>query len=125
MRPLHAMNPLRVQFVRDGLANTGVKIEDTHLPLEGIKIVDIGCGGGLLTEPLARIGAEVTGIDASKELIKTAKEHATLDSTLRDKLNYIQTTIEIFAPNNMNMYNAVIASEVIEHVDDKELFLKV
>lgn len=124
MRPLHAMNPLRVQFVRDGLANTGVKIEDTHLPLEGIKIVDIGCGGGLLTEPLARIGAEVTGIDASKELIKTAKEHATLDSTLRDKLNYIQTTIEIFAPNNMNMYNAVIASEVIEHVDDKELFLK-
>ncbi|XP_076233042.1 ubiquinone biosynthesis protein COQ3, mitochondrial isoform X2 [Calliopsis andreniformis] len=124
MRALHALNPLRIQFVRDGLANTGVKIESTHLPLEGLKILDVGCGGGLLTEPLARIGAQVTGIDASKELIKIAKEHAILDDSLQEQLNYIETSIENFACENKNRYNAVIASEVIEHVDDKELFLK-
>lgn len=124
MRALHALNPLRVQFVRDGLANTGINIESPYLPLEGIKILDVGCGGGLLSEPLARIGAEVTGIDASSELITVAKEHATLDSNLSGRLNYIQTVIEDFASANSNLYNAVIASEVVEHVNEKELFLK-
>ena len=124
MRALHALNPLRVQFVRDGLANTGIKAETPYLPLEGIKILDVGCGGGLLSEPLARIGAEVTGIDASSELISVAKEHAALDSNLSRKLNYIQTNIEDFAPANNKMYNAIIASEVVEHVNEKELFLK-
>ncbi|CAK9826995.1 Ubiquinone biosynthesis O-methyltransferase, mitochondrial [Anthophora retusa] len=115
MRALHALNPLRVQFVRDGLANTGVKAECPYLPLEGIKILDVGCGGGLLSEPLARIGAEVTGIDASPDLIATAKEHAALDPNLDGKLNYIQTAIENFASDNKETYNAVVASEVIEH----------
>nr|XP_012144778.1 PREDICTED: hexaprenyldihydroxybenzoate methyltransferase, mitochondrial isoform X2 [Megachile rotundata]XP_012144779.1 PREDICTED: hexaprenyldihydroxybenzoate methyltransferase, mitochondrial isoform X2 [Megachile rotundata] len=124
MRALHALNPLRVQFVRDGLANTGINIESPHLPLEGIKILDVGCGGGLLSEPLARIGAEVTGIDASSELITVAKEHAALDSNISGRLNYIQTVIEDFAPTNSKVYNAVIASEVVEHVNEKELFLK-
>lgn len=124
MRALHALNPLRVQFVRDGLANTGIKVEESYLPLEGIKILDVGCGGGLLSESLARIGAEVTGIDASSELITVAKEHATLDSNLSGRLNYVQTVIEDFAPTNSNLYNAVIASEVVEHVNEKELFLK-
>ncbi|XP_076232831.1 ubiquinone biosynthesis O-methyltransferase, mitochondrial-like isoform X2 [Calliopsis andreniformis] len=124
LRVLHALNPLRIQFVRDGLANTGVKIESTHLPLEGLKILDVGCGGGFLTEPLARMGAQVTGIDVSKELIKIAKEHAILDDSLQDQLNYIETSVEDFACENKNKYDAVIASEVIEHVDDKELFLK-
>lgn len=125
MRALHALNPLRVQFVRDGLANTGIKGECPYLPLEGVKILDVGCGGGLLSEPLARIGANVTAIDASSDLIKTAKEHAMLDPSLDENLNYIQTVIEDFAPNNKEVYNAVVASEVIEHVNDKELFLKV
>lgn len=125
MRALHALNPLRVQFVRDGLANTGIKAKTPYLPLEGIKILDVGCGGGLLSEPLARIGAEVTGIDASSELISVAKEHAILDSDLNGKLNYIQTSIEDFAPANNKTYNAIIASEVVEHVNEKELFLKV
>lgn len=119
------MNPLRVQFVRDGLANTGVKAETPCLPLEGINILDVGCGGGLLAEPLARIGATVTGIDASSELIKIAKQHAMLDSSLDGKLNYVETVIEDFVLDNKQKYNAVIASEVLEHVNDKELFLKV
>lgn len=119
------MNHIRVQFVRDGLANTGIIKDDTNLPLEGTKIVDIGCGGGIFSEPLARIGAEVTGIDNSLELIDVAKEHASLDSTLSGKLNYIQTTIEEFEKENIEKYDAVIASEVLEHVADPRLFLKV
>ncbi|KAL2742211.1 hypothetical protein V1477_009840 [Vespula maculifrons] len=121
---LHIMNHIRVQFVRDGLANTGIIKDDTNLPLEGTKIVDIGCGGGIFSEPLARIGAEVTGIDNSLELIDVAKEHASLDSTLSGKLNYIQTTIEEFEKENIEKYDAVIASEVLEHVADPRLFLK-
>ncbi|XP_076652484.1 ubiquinone biosynthesis protein COQ3, mitochondrial [Halictus rubicundus] len=124
MRALHTLNPLRVQFVRDGLANTGTKVETHYLPLEGTKILDVGCGGGLLSEPLARIGADVTGIDASSELIATAKQHATLDANLNGKLNYIQTVIEDFSMENKENYDAVVASEVLEHVNDKELFLK-
>ncbi|XP_054016531.1 ubiquinone biosynthesis O-methyltransferase, mitochondrial [Hylaeus anthracinus] len=124
MRALHALNPLRVQFVRDGLANTGVTADTLHLPLQGTKILDVGCGGGLLAEPLARIGAEVTGIDASSELISTAKQHATLDTSLDGRLDYIETTIEDFCQDNKQKYNAVVASEVLEHVNDKELFLK-
>lgn len=125
IRPLHALNPLRIQLIRDGLANIGVKIECPYLPLEGIKILDVGCGGGLLSESLARIGADVTGIDASSELITAAKQHAVLDASLDGKLNYFQTIIEDFALNNKEAYNAVVASEVIEHVNNKELFLKV
>ncbi|XP_043258943.1 ubiquinone biosynthesis O-methyltransferase, mitochondrial [Colletes gigas] len=124
MRALHALNPLRVQFVRDGLANIGIQAETPHLPLEGIKILDVGCGGGLLAEPLVRIGAEVTGIDASSELIATAKQHATLDTSLDGKLNYVQTNIEDFSLDNKEKYNTVVASEVLEHVNNKELFLK-
>ncbi|XP_031846547.1 ubiquinone biosynthesis protein COQ3, mitochondrial [Nomia melanderi] len=124
IRPLHSLNPLRVQFIRDGLANTGTKVETPHSPLNGVKILDIGCGGGLLSEPLARIGAEVTGIDASSELISIAKQHALLDSDLDGKLNYLHTTIEDFCTQNKEKFNAVVASELIEHVNDKELFLK-
>ncbi|KZC11377.1 PREDICTED: ubiquinone biosynthesis O-methyltransferase, mitochondrial [Dufourea novaeangliae] len=121
---LHSLNPLRVQFVRDGLANTGMQVETPYLPLEGTKILDVGCGGGLLSEPLARIGAEVTGIDASSELIKTAKQHASLDLNLDGRLNYVQAVMEDYYAKNKERYDAVVASEVLEHVNNKELFLK-
>lgn len=122
---LHSFNPLRVQFVRKGLANTGLKLQNSAFPLEGIKIADIGCGGGILTECLARVGANVTGLDASAELIDIANEHAKLDPTISERLNYIQTSIEEFSPKNEKLYDAVIASEVIEHVQNPEIFLKV
>lgn len=123
--PLHAMNPLRVKFIRDGLANAGFKETNPSLPLEGIKLLDVGCGGGILTEPLARIGAEVTGLDASKELISIAKEHAALDNSLSSRLTYIHSSIEDFAQENKESYDAVVASEIIEHVIDQDLFTKV
>ncbi|KAI4477141.1 hypothetical protein M0804_012962 [Polistes exclamans] len=121
---LHQFNRNRIQFVRDGLANTGIIKGDTNLPLKGTKILDVGCGGGILSEPLARIGAEVTGIDTSLQLIDVAKKHALLDSDLLGKLNYVQTTVENFEKENKEKYDAVVASEVIEHVIDPQLFLK-
>ena len=125
MRALHTLNSLRVQFIRDGLANVGHAEASSSQPLEGISIVDVGCGGGILTEPLARIGAEVTGVDPSVELINIAKKHAALDSSLTKRLNYVQTTVEELVHSNQNKFDAVVTSEVLEHVPDKETFLKV
>ncbi|XP_033220281.1 ubiquinone biosynthesis O-methyltransferase, mitochondrial [Belonocnema kinseyi] len=124
LRGLHALNRLRVQFIRDGLANVGHEEASPSLPLEGISIVDVGCGGGILTEPLARIGAEVIGVDPSSELIKTAKRHAALDSSLSKRLHYIQTTVEDLTRTSQKQFDAVVTSEVLEHVPDKETFLK-
>ncbi|XP_035743397.1 ubiquinone biosynthesis O-methyltransferase, mitochondrial-like [Vespa mandarinia] len=121
---LHIMNNIRVHFIQDGLAKTGFIKDDTNLPLKGIKIVDIGCGGGILSEPLAKLGAEVTGIDNSLELINVAKEHASLDCNLSGKLNYIQSTIEEFEKENKEKYDAVVASEILEHVFNQQLFIK-
>lgn len=112
MRALHALNPLRIQFVRDGLANVGFEEANPCCPLEGVKILDVGCGGGILAEPLARIGAEVTGIDASAEMITTATEHAAIDSNLSGRLTYIQASVEDFARTNSQVYDAVVASEI-------------
>ncbi|XP_034948811.1 ubiquinone biosynthesis O-methyltransferase, mitochondrial [Chelonus insularis] len=124
LRPLHAFNPLRIQFVRDGLKNVGWEELNPSKPLEGLKILDVGCGGGILSEPLARIGANVTGIDGSEELINTAKEHASLDPALTDRLKYICTSIEDHTLENSNYYDAVVASEVLEHVTNKDFFIK-
>jgi len=124
MSDLHLYAPVRIKFIRDGLANAGVQMKSSALPLEGIKIVDVGCGGGILAERLARIGAQVTGIDASIELINIAKEHAKLDPNISERVNYIQTTVEDFSQKKES-YDAVVASEVLEHVADSQLFLKV
>lgn len=125
MAELHSYAPIRIKFVRDGLANAGVQMQDPALPLKGLKIVDVGCGGGILAERLARIGAQVTGIDASAELISIAKEHAKLDLDISERINYIQTTVEDFAREEEESYDAVVASEILEHVTNPQLFLKV
>ncbi|KYN22784.1 Hexaprenyldihydroxybenzoate methyltransferase, mitochondrial, partial [Trachymyrmex cornetzi] len=124
MIDLHLYAPFRIKFVRDGLANAGVQMQNAVLPLEGVKIVDVGCGGGILTERLARIGAKVTGIDASADLINIAKEHAKLDPNISERVNYIQTTVEDFSQKERESYDAVVASEVLEHVANAQLFLK-
>jgi len=121
---LHSYAPIRVKFVRDGLANAGVQMQDPALPLKGLKIVDVGCGGGILAERLTRIGAQVTGIDVSAELISIAKEHAKLDLGISERINYIQTTVEDFSRKEEESYDAVVASEVLEHVINPQLFLK-
>ncbi|KAK0158503.1 hypothetical protein PV328_009500 [Microctonus aethiopoides] len=124
MYGLHSFNPVRVQFVRDGLANVGHKEVNFGMPLQGLKVLDVGCGGGIFSEPLARIGANVTGIDPSTKLIETAKEHAILDKSLSDRLNYLNTTIEEHIITHAGYYDVVVASEILEHVSNQDLFLK-
>ena len=74
-KPLHKFNPIRISYIKESIINT-FKIKQTKKPLEKIKILDVGCGGGLLSEPMSRLGAEVTGIDASDRNVKIAKSHA-------------------------------------------------
>ncbi|XP_018048992.1 PREDICTED: ubiquinone biosynthesis O-methyltransferase, mitochondrial-like [Atta colombica] len=123
---LQLYNSFRIQFLKDGLINAGFKIQNPDFPLEKIKIVDVGCGGGILAESLARVGAQVTGIDASEQLIKVAKNHIKLNRDISEKVNYIYTTVEDFVnkENENSTYDAVVASEVLEHVSDPQLFLK-
>lgn len=119
------MNTLRVPFIRDGLISGG-SIEREKIGgakvLEGLEILDVGCGGGILTEPLARLHANVTGLDLGEDLLQVARSH--LDSTLRERVQYIQETVEEHATRNIAKYDAVVASEVIEHINDKVSFLE-
>ncbi|XP_043468902.1 ubiquinone biosynthesis O-methyltransferase, mitochondrial-like [Leptopilina heterotoma] len=124
VRGLHSLNRIRVPLVTDAIVKNGHKISDPSQPLKGISIIDVGCGGGILTEALARTGATMTGIDPSLELIMVAKEHASLDSSLSKNLNYIQTSVDELVQTNTKKYDAVVSSEVLEHVMDQEMFIK-
>ncbi|XP_043236351.1 ubiquinone biosynthesis O-methyltransferase, mitochondrial-like isoform X3 [Amphibalanus amphitrite] len=130
VRPLHAMNELRVPLVRDGLVGTGAvppPLRRSARPLAGLRVADVGCGGGLLSEPLARLGAHVTGIDAAEENIQVAALHATEDRRLRSPglrpPQYLCCTVEELAQEQPRAFDAVVASEVLEHVDNQPLFL--
>jgi 2-polyprenyl-6-hydroxyphenyl methylase/3-demethylubiquinone-9 3-methyltransferase len=121
-RALHRLTPTRVRYIRQHIARFRGNTHSTPsaaLPLSGIKAVDIGCGGGLLAEPLARLGAEVTGIDMSTVAIAAAKDHA--DSMGLD-IRYLHSSAEQLAAEGTG-YDLVIASEVIEHVSDRVAFL--
>ncbi|XP_047990195.1 ubiquinone biosynthesis O-methyltransferase, mitochondrial-like [Leguminivora glycinivorella] len=126
MKPLHAFNMIRVPLVRDGLVHCPPE-KRTSTPLLGKKILDIGCGGGIFSMPLAKLGADVTGVDASKELIEMAQEHSQAHPPVPGKRpTYLCTSIEEHAKDNANVYDGVVASEIIEHIDNdkKELFVK-
>jgi 2-polyprenyl-6-hydroxyphenyl methylase / 3-demethylubiquinone-9 3-methyltransferase len=119
MKALHKLNPLRISYIRDHLtAKFGSGASRTR-PLAGLKLLDIGCGGGILAEPLARLGATVTGIDPGAENIAAASRHA---QAMGLQIDYRAMTIEALAETGA-AFDAVIASEVIEHVTDPPLFV--
>ena len=128
MHPLHQLNPTRCEFIRDALCDhfgsgtRGARV-DAH-PLKGLKLLDVGCGGGLLSEALARMGAEVHGIDVNDQLIEVARSHANLDPLLAQRLTYEMVPLEKVAHDTPGKYDVVIASEVIEHVESIDTFCK-
>lgn len=119
---LHTINPLRIGYIKDKiLAQKKLKVVGNNLkPLKGLTLLDIGCGGGLISVPMSNLGANVTGVDASSENIKTAKNYATRNDLT---INYIHATAEKLIKQK-NRYDVVLALEVIEHVSDYQLFLQ-
>ncbi len=118
-RPLHKFNPVRLTYIRDKIAAQFDRDPKAPQPLKGLRILDIGCGGGLLCEPMARMGAEIVGADASQTNIEVAKIHAA-ESGLA--IDYRAETAEKLAADG-EMFDVVLNMEVVEHVADVDLFL--
>lgn len=119
-RPLHRLNPLRLAYVRDTVCRRLGRDPATAQPLAGLRLADVGCGGGLLAEPLARMGAAVTGIDASAKNIATASLHAAQGGV---SVDYRAMTAEALAASG-EKFDVVTCLEVIEHVADLNLFVR-
>ena len=117
--PLHRFNPVRLQFLKDALLRHFQRDARLAQPLAGMTVLDVGCGGGLVAEPMARLGATVTGIDAGTATIEAARRHA-LGMGLA--IDYRTATVEELALNG-ERFDVVLALEVIEHVAAPEAFL--
>ncbi|NGN44915.1 bifunctional 2-polyprenyl-6-hydroxyphenol methylase/3-demethylubiquinol 3-O-methyltransferase UbiG [Mesorhizobium sp. CGMCC 1.15528] len=118
-RPLHKFNPVRLAYIRDQVAARFGRDAHAAKPFEGLRILDIGCGGGLLCEPMSRLGAEVVGADASETNIEVAKLHAAEAGVTVD---YRATTAEALAEAG-EKFDVVLNMEVVEHVADIDLFI--
>jgi 2-polyprenyl-6-hydroxyphenyl methylase/3-demethylubiquinone-9 3-methyltransferase len=117
-KPLHKFNPIRISYIKNNIVES-FKLENKEKPLENIKILDIGCGGGLLSEPFKRLGAEIVGIDASTKNINVAKLHA--------KKNNLNIKYHCTSPENFKTdikFDVILNMEIIEHVEDVDFFLK-
>ena len=118
-KPLHLFNPARIKFIKEKLISYygfNPKIQE---PLQKINILDVGCGGGLLCEPLKRLGATITGIDASTSNIEAAKLHA---KEMDLNINYIHAS-----PDNLNLkkkFDVILNMEIVEHVSNVDLFIE-
>ena len=117
---LHQINPPRLKFIRDQLCIHFGRDPMAAKPLDGLTIIDIGCGGGLICEPLARLGADVTGLDAAEEGINVARHHAHLEGL---SIDYLSGLPEDLAARGLS-FDAVINMEVIEHVSDPAAFME-
>ncbi len=117
-KPLHKFNPIRIGYIKNSIIKH-FKLKDSTNPLKKINILDIGCGGGLLSEPMYKLGANVVGIDASKKNIEIAKFHAKKNNL---KINYICSSPEVL--KTKKKFDVILNMEIIEHVDDINFFMK-
>ncbi len=116
-KPLHKFNPIRISYIKKNIIST-FQIKNQKKPLNKVKILDIGCGGGLLSEPMTRLGAEVVGIDASARNINVAKLHA--------KKNNLNIKYLCASPENLktkSKFDVILNMEIVEHVDNVNYFL--
>lgn len=121
--PLHSMNPLRIEFIRKSLSERlGTSAMPVSDQIKGLRILDVGCGGGLASEALARLGAIVTAIDPSSENILVARDHCQYDP-LTANIDYRQSTIEQLSEAG-EKFDGIVCLEVLEHVDNVKLFLQ-
>lgn len=118
-RPLHKFNPVRLTYIRDHVAAHFGRDPKSDRPLAGLRLLDIGCGGGLLSEPMARMGAEVLGADASRTNVEVAAIHAEQSGV---DVSYEPITSEDLAARG-ERFDIVLNMEVVEHVSDVDLFL--
>jgi 2-polyprenyl-6-hydroxyphenyl methylase / 3-demethylubiquinone-9 3-methyltransferase len=115
--PLHKFNPIRQEYLVDKIKNHFSIVPNGSYPFKNLTLLDVGCGGGLIAEPMTRLGAKVTGIDASEKNINVAKFHA---EQMNLKINYLCAT-----PEKLNeQFDVILCLEIIEHVADVDLFIK-
>ena len=117
-KPLHKFNPIRISYIKESIINE-FKLKQKVKPLEKIKILDIGCGGGLLSEPMSRLGAEVTGIDASGKNIEIAKYHARKNNL---NVKYLCSSPEKL--KTIKKFDVILNMEIVEHVENVDFFLQ-
>ena len=117
-KPLHMFNPIRIEHILNTSLNYFKIDENEKFPLKNLKILDIGCGGGLISEPMTRLGAKVTGIDASVKNIEVAKLHARKNDL---EINYLNTVPEDL--DEEDKFDVILNLEVVEHVENLDLYL--
>ena len=117
-KPLHNFNPIRIKYIKENIVKN-FNLKNTAKPLNNIHILDIGCGGGLLSEPMSRLGADVVGIDASEKNIEIAKFHAEKNDL---KIKYLATSPELLKIKKK--FDVVLNMEIVEHVEDLDFFIQ-
>ena len=118
-KPLHMFNPIRIEYIIENIKKYFKITKNKADFLEGLNILDIGCGGGLISEPMSRLGANVTGIDASEKNINIAKLHAKKSGL---QINYINASPEVL--NNVEKFDIILNLEIVEHVENVNLYIR-
>jgi len=118
-KPLHMFNPIRIEYILEQISKHFKFNRKKKQLLEGLNILDIGCGGGLISEPMARLGANVTGIDAAEKNIKVASIHCKQSNL---KINYLNKSPEQL--KEKEKFDIILNLEIVEHVDDLDLYLQ-